>query len=148
VVDVSLRRVEPTPLAVAKREVLPSEIGTALVSSLDAVWRFLRSRGIDTGHNVAVYRHGNDDELSAWFGVEVPAPFQGDCSIDSASLPAGLTAVATHVGPYDRLGDTHRAVVAWCAAEGHALSDVSWERYGDWTDDPAKLETEVGYLLA
>ena len=24
----------------------------------------------------------------------------------------------------------------------------TWEIYGDWTDDPAKLETRIEYLLA
>jgi hypothetical protein len=28
-----------------------------------------------------------------------------------------------------------------------ALAPPSWEIYGDWTDDPSKLETTVVYLL-
>jgi effector-binding domain-containing protein len=147
VVDVALQAVPATPIAVAKREVRQSEIGAVMVPALDAVWAFVRSRGLDAGHNVAVYRDGTDGELSAWFGVEVAAPFDGDCSIECAWMPSGPTAVATHVGPYDRLGDTHRAVVTWCEAEGYRPSDVSWECYGDWTDDPAKLETTIGYVL-
>jgi hypothetical protein len=31
--------------------------------------------------------------------------------------------------------------------DGHALAGTSWEIDGHWTDDPAKLETRVGYLL-
>ena len=145
---ISLRPIEASPLAIARREVHRSEIGAVMVSSLDAVWAFVRARGLEGGHNVAVYGPGVDDELRAWFGVEVGAPFDGDCSIEYQPMPAGLTAVATHVGPYHRLADTHRAVVAWCEAEGHALSGTSWERYGDWRDDPDQLETEVGHLLA
>ena len=147
-VDVALRRIEATPIAVAKREVRQSEIGTVMVSALDAVWTFVRSRGIDAHHNIAIYGPGVDDELRAWFGVEVAAPFDGDCSIECAAMPSGLTAVATHVGAYDRLGETHRAVIEWCLDAGHTVSDTSWERYGDWADDDALLETEVGYLLA
>ena len=146
-VDVALCRIDPTPIAVAKREVRQAEIGTVMVSALDAVWSFVRSRGLDAGHNVAIYGPGVDDELRAWFGVEVATPFDGDCSIECAAMPSGLTAVATHVGPYARLGATHRAVMEWCLEAGHTLSDTSWERYGDWTDDESRLRTDVGYLL-
>ena len=114
---------------------------------IDAVWAFVRSRGLDAGHNVAIYGPGVDAELRAWFGVEVASYFDGDCSIECAAMPSGLTAVATHVGPYHDLGRTHRAVLEWCLDHAHPVSDTSWERYGDWTDDPAALETEVGYLL-
>jgi hypothetical protein len=32
--------------------------------------------------------------------------------------------------------------------EGHTLTRVRWEVYGDWSDDPTKLETEIAWLLA
>ena len=60
-VDVALCRIDPTPIAVAKREVRQAEIGTVMVSALDAVWSFVRSRGLDAGHNVAIYGPGVDD---------------------------------------------------------------------------------------
>ena len=30
---------------------------------------------------------------------------------------------------------------------GFAFLILSWEIYGDWSDDPSKLETTVAYLL-
>jgi effector-binding domain-containing protein len=62
-------------------------------------------------------------------------------------LPAGQAATTVHRGPYDRLGDAHRAIRTWCAKNGHDLAGPRWEVYGDWRDDPADLETEVFYLL-
>ena len=149
-VDVSLRAIEPTPIAVARRSVTQSEIPAVMIPALDAVWAFVRGRELETGHNVAVYDagDGSDAGFTAWFGVQVAAAFDGDCSIDCAAMPNGVTAVATHIGLYNRLGETHRAVRAWCQEHGHALSGTSWEIYGDWTDDPTKLETTIGYLLA
>ena len=50
-----------------------------------------------------------------------------------------------HVGPYGTMATTHAAVVEWCAANGRELTGRSWEVYGDWTDDPGRLETEINY---
>jgi hypothetical protein len=61
--------------------------------------------------------------------------------------PAGKLATALHVGPYERLGETHAAIHAWADANKMTFAGKSWEIYGDWSDDPAKLETRVEYLL-
>jgi len=37
---------------------------------------------------------------------------------------------------------------SWRAATGGAFGACSWEIYGDWTSDEAKLETQVVYLLS
>ena len=51
--------------------------------------------------------------------------------------------VAT-AGAAEDLGD---AIHAWRAANNRAFAGKSWEIYGDWSDDPAKLETTIVYLL-
>jgi hypothetical protein len=45
------------------------------------------------------------------------------------------------------MGETHDAILAWTRANGRALARRSWEIYGDWSDDPAKVETTICYLL-
>jgi effector-binding domain-containing protein len=64
------------------------------------------------------------------------------------ATPAGKVAAALHVGPYARLRETHDAIHAWAAANKMTFAGKSWEIYGDWCDDPAKLETRVEYLLS
>jgi hypothetical protein len=44
-------------------------------------------------------------------------------------------------------GEAHAALRAWCAANGRTIGAYSLEVYGDWSDDPAKLETTIQYLL-
>ena len=66
----------------------------------------------------------------------------------AADDPAGQVARAVHTGPYERLKETHDAIHAWATAGGHKFAGWSWEVYGDWTDDPTKLETTIYYLLA
>ena len=53
-----------------------------------------------------------------------------------------------HIGPYDQLGRAHAAIQAWCLAHERVIGRASWETYGDWTEDPAALETAISYLLA
>ena len=45
------------------------------------------------------------------------------------------------------MGAAYAAVREWCVASGRELTGTSWEIYGDWTDDPTKLETRIVHLL-
>jgi effector-binding domain-containing protein len=101
------------------------------------------------GHNIFVYHHPDrrSDPMDVDFGVEVVREFALSGEVMSVKTPAGTVATATHVGPYDRLGQTHDAIHAWAAASHRAFAGTSWEIYGDWNDDPAKLETTIMYLL-
>jgi effector-binding domain-containing protein len=137
-------------VAAVRRRMRQPEIATGFREPLDQVWRFVRQHTeLQPGLNVFLYHPvpGNPGSMDIDFGVEVAQPFAQDGEVHCVSMPAGRAASMLHVGPYARLVDTHSAVQRWCAANGHALAGVSWEIYGHWNDDPAKLETRVGYLL-
>jgi effector-binding domain-containing protein len=113
---------------------------------LDQVYAFLRTSDVkQTGHNVMLYKDGVPN---VEVGVEVSGAFPPAGEVVPSVLPAGEAAMTVHVGPYDRLGDAHDAIHAWSAANGRALAGPRWEIYGDWHEDPARLETEVYWLLA
>ena len=82
------------------------------------------------------------------FGVQVTRPFAQSGEVFFTETPAGKIATALHTGSYERLGETHQAIQKWVASNSMVLAGQSWEIYGDWTDDPAKLETQIEYLLA
>ena len=115
------------------------------------VWDFLRTKpGLRTdGHNVFLYHHPSrrDMPMDVDFGVEVVRAFEPEGEVDAVEIPAGEAAVAVHVGPYDRMKETHDAIHAWREANNRSFAGKSWEIYGDWSDDPAKLETTIVYLL-
>jgi effector-binding domain-containing protein len=112
---------------------------------LDQVYGFLKtSDARQTGHNVMLYK---DDLPNVEVGVEVDRTFAPAGQVVSSALPTGRAAMAVHRGSYHRLGETHRAVIDWCAANGHEPAGPRWEVYGDWREDEAELETEVYYLL-
>jgi|SRR6516165_2941068 DNA gyrase inhibitor GyrI len=149
--SVSVRQENARLLAAVRRQVRPGDVGAAWKPALDQVWAFLRRQpGLRTqGHNVFLYHHPSQRgaPIDVDFGVEVTRPFEPSGEVRPAETPAGEVAMAVHVGGYDRLKDTHDAIQAWAAANRRAIGRQSWEIYGDWSDDPARIETTVIYLL-
>jgi effector-binding domain-containing protein len=96
------------------------------------------------GRNVMVYL---DDAPTVEVGVELDQPAELTGRLVRSALPAGTVATMVHRGPYGGLRDAHEEVRSWCAARAMALAGPRWEIYGHWSEDPAKLETEVYYLL-
>lgn len=148
---VSVQPVASRKLAAVKRQVRLGTVAGAWGPALDLVWAHLRvNPGLRTdGHNVFFYRHPapGADLMEVDFGVEVARPFEPAGEVCEIDTPAGEAAVATHRGPYDRLSETHGAIHRWAAASDRRLAGYSMEIYGDWSDDPGKLETTVIYFL-
>jgi effector-binding domain-containing protein len=138
-------------LAAVRRQTTIGNIGSVWREPLDKVWSVLRSQpGLRTdGHNVFLYHHGAGREapMTVDFGVEVTRSFEAVGEVHATQTPAGDVAQATHVGPYERLGETHLAIHRWAAENGKIFAGTSWELYADPTSDPLKLETTVCYLL-
>jgi effector-binding domain-containing protein len=80
-------------------------------------------------------------------GVEVVQKFEPAGEIRPVWTPAGEVATALHVGPYEKMHPAHQAIRDWMAANHRESAGWSWEIYGDWTEDPAKFETTILYLL-
>lgn len=144
---------EQTVAAVIER-VPQGKIGTRVRPNLDKVYSFLTAYPeYRLGHasNILIYPAigdaAADGLITVAYGVEAERPFPPAGVIVCTATPAGRIATAVHTGPYDRLGETNTAITQWCRANGHALAGISWEIYGDWNEDPAKLETKVCYLL-
>jgi effector-binding domain-containing protein len=146
--EVRVVEVASAPLAAvrATRVDFP-ELGKTITASLDKVYALLRARGVQgLGHNVVVYRMG-PPPFDVEIGVQTPEPIAPEGEVIATATPAGRVATAVHWGAYDGLGQTHQAIHAWCSANGFRLGAFNWELYGDWSDDPAKLRTDVFYLV-
>jgi effector-binding domain-containing protein len=151
-IDVSVEVVEPRTLAAVRREVTIGGIAAAWKPALDQVWAFLRTQpGLRTdGHNIFLYHHPQrrSDPMNVDFGVEVTRSFTPSGEVRETTTPAGEAAIAIHRGSYDRMHQTHDAIHQWAKSHDRTFAGMSWEIYGDWSDDPSKLETTVVYLLA
>lgn len=144
-IDVRIAHVEAQPLAVVRRLASARELATVVPPACGVVWDVLRDLQLEgAGRHVAVYL---DDAIHLEVGVEVDAPFAGHGEVIGSATPAGMVATAVHVGPYDRLGETHATIQRWCSDRKLALAGSTWEVYGHWTDDLTRLRTDVFYLL-
>lgn len=144
--QVTVTEVMARPTAVVPATTTWQEFPTLWKDLLTEVWTCLRAGGVERGcRNVMLYL---DDVPHVEVGVEllVPCPLTG--RVVASALPAGNVAMTTHRGPYAGLGEAHRAVLDWCAAQGLPTAGPRWEVYGPHNDDPAKVWTEVYYLLA
>jgi effector-binding domain-containing protein len=147
-VEISVNTVEPTPTAVVAAEVTWAEFPVLWRPMLDQVWSFLRGgapeRLYRDGHNVMLYK---DDVPNVEVGVQVTGSFDSVGRVAASSLPGGLVATATHIGPVSALGGTHQAVREWSDANGYRAAGPRWEIYGD--PDPATGDflVEVFWLL-
>lgn len=150
--QVVTKTVSAQPLAAVRRRAFSRDVGRIWGPALDLVWEFLgRHPGLRTdGHNCFVYRHSGqrDTPMDIEFGVQVTRPFESEGEVICTETPAGEVAMATHVGSYDKLSTAYDAIYAWRAATGRTFGGCSWEIYGDWNNDPSKLETQVIYLLS
>lgn len=150
--QVVTKTVTAQPLAAVRRRAFIRDIGRIWKPALDLVWEFLgQHEGMRAdGHNCFLYHHPaqRDDAMDIDFGVQVIRPFADEGEVICTEKPAGEVAMTTHVGSYDKLAAAHDAIHSWRATNGRSFGGYSWEIYGDWSDDPTKLETEVIYLLS
>lgn len=148
---VVIKGLRAQPLAAVRRRVLIGDVGRTWKPALELVWEFLRNHeGLRTdGHNCFLYHHPAHGEAAMVvdFGVQVIRPFPDEGEVVCRETPAGEVAMTTYIGSYGKLAAAHEAINSWRAATGRAFGACSWEIYGDWTDDEAKLETQVIYLL-
>jgi effector-binding domain-containing protein len=142
--EIKIVQVEPRRLAAVSASAPFDNLAPTIMALMDVIWGFIRSRNITgTGHNVIKYdTHGLTE-----VGVQVDEDVPGGTRVVMSATPAGRAATTVHWGSYDGLKDASQAIVAWCAANGHALAGESWEVYGDWSDDPEKVRTDVFFLL-
>ncbi len=147
--QVKVQTLSPRILAAVRRRVAIRDIPTAFKPALDSVWEFLRSHpGLRTdGHNIFLYHHESPGITLVDFGVEVVRSFVREGEVSCVTTPAGEAAVVVHRGPYSKLAAAHQSLQQWCAANDRAIGAYSLEIYGDWSDDPEKLETTIQYLL-
>ena len=126
-------------LVAAVRATVPiSDIAREWKPALDQVWSFLKvTGGMRPGHNLFLYHHPEhrNDPMNIDFGVQVAHAFERVGDVRCVETPVGEVAKTVHVGPYDRLGDAHDAIHAWCVAHKRKIGGASWEIYGDWNND-------------
>jgi effector-binding domain-containing protein len=134
-------------VAAAKQRTTIERVSEEIGGLVSIVWDFLRKRPeLRPIHNVAIYWDERGPGIVE-VGVQVRRAFEATQEVVPSATPAGRVVMTSHFGRYRDLGAAHRAVRAWCKENGYQRAGPFWEVYGDWNDDPAKLRTDVYYLL-
>src|SRR5262249_12546646 len=146
---IRLEQLSGRPLAVVRRRAALHELSKVVPDACGAVWNVIRSQQVaGAGRHVAVYL---DDQINLEVGVELDGPFTGHGEVVASATPPALVATTPHFGPYRLLHEAHEAIRRWCEDNGHVLAGPNWEVYGHWKDewnsDPAKICTDIFYLL-
>ena len=143
--QVKVLQLAPRPVAVVRLRASQRELARVIPQTCGEVWEFIRAAKIPhAGRHVAIYLDG---EINIECGVELAAGFSSDGHVVASATPSGLVATTIHMGPYQKLGDAHRAIVKWCVDHRVEVAGPNWEIYGHWNDDPVQLRTDVFYLL-
>jgi len=147
--NVRVETTVPRQLAAVRMHTTRPGLPKAIREGLDKVWPQIKDR---SGLNVVLYHPSGPDGLGEEFdietGVEVPAGFTPSAPVYLATTPGGRVVTAAHFGPYDRMMDTYRAIDAYVREHGLRMTGPSWEVYGHWSDDPAKLRTDIFFPIA
>jgi effector-binding domain-containing protein len=151
--DVDISTAEARPLAAVLTKATIATIGLAVAPALDKVYAafggFSREK---MGQNVILYPDGAGLMSPAGAiihcGVEIKIPFEDKGEVVHSQTPAGRVAHVVHMGEYAKMGAAHQAVHRFCGQNGHKITGVNWEVYGDMYDDPSKLRTDIYYQLA
>lgn len=135
--------IEPRILAVARCRVSVNEIAERIPALFSTVYDWLGKQDLNpVGRNHALYQ-STGDGLLMQAGVPVNSPFAPTHDIVRVQIPGSRAARLTHYGDYENLYSSHARLSVWCAAQGYSLSGLSWEEYGVWSDNSAKLCTQV-----
>ena len=146
--DVREVTVASRPVAGVRVQVPRGKVSQLFGRYLDQVYAAARTGAIPLdGQNIFIYRSATPDLLTVDFCVGVTAPFQGVEQVQPFQTPHGQAAMTTHGGDDAGIRDANAAILDWCRAHGRHLAGPSWKVYAHWNPDPAKLSTEVYYLL-
>jgi len=147
--DDSLIRIvtlEPRDVAAIRVQCKHADMQKTLAVILPELARYAMSVGatLDGPPSVRYYTFGEDLDIEGVVCVSKPVEPKG--RVKPATLPGGPAVIAWHVGPYDRLGDTHARIQAYLGEHGLERRGACWEEY--WTDpgmepDPSKWRTRI-----
>ena len=124
-----------------------AEIGDAMSKAFPAIFHAITAAGATpVGPPLARYFTFGEAIIEFECAVPVASPFAGHGEIKPSSVGGGDAVVCTHIGPYDTIGQTWEAMMAWVGEQGRTPGGAGWESYltdpGD-EPDPAKWVTEV-----
>lgn len=99
------------------------------------------------GHNFILYSNETKEGGTLLVGVLDRQPGGADPDVKVAHIPGGRVIMAAHWGDYGRMRETYDVLHAEVKTKGLKRAPMSLEIYGDWSDDPTKVKTDLHLYL-
>jgi len=153
--DIKSTQLEEQPTAVLRETVPMNALKEFFGRAYQAVMAAAEQQQVQlAGPPFALY-HGTPTDVvdvEAGFPVAAPLPWPGsEGGVTAGYLPAGRAMEAMHVGPYEKLPETYKAIAGKMQAGGLTPGNLMWEYY--LTDpaaepDPGAWKTLVVWPVA
>jgi effector-binding domain-containing protein len=99
------------------------------------------------GHNFILYSNETKTGASMTVGVLDRQPGGGDPDVKIVHIPGGRVITTAHWGDYAKMRVTYDLLHAEVKARALKRAPTSMEIDGDWSDDPAKVRTDLYLYL-
>jgi effector-binding domain-containing protein len=145
--DFEIRFIPAQHTAALRLNAPMDEIGESMGQAFPRIYQAVTEAGVTpTGTPLARYFSFGGPIIDFECAIPVAEPFAGSDEVRAGTVGGGEAVVGTHVGPYDTIGQTWEALMAWLTEQGREPAGPGWESY--LTDpsaepDPAKWVTEV-----
>lgn len=130
--EIELVTLAAQPTLTMRFKAQQAELGAKFGEALPATFQHAMSQNCQiTGQPFGRFHH-LDEATGTWdveAGVPIAQPAAGRDDIASSELPAGPTATTVHVGPYESLGEAHRALEQWVRDNAKRPRGGAWEVY-------------------
>lgn len=123
------------------------DVAATIRSTFDRLYK-LGALAPGHDHNFILYSNETKEGGALLVGVLDRQPGGADPDVKPAHVPGGRVITAPHWGDYGRMRETYDVLHAAIAARGLRRIPMSLEVYGDWSDDPAKVRTDLSLYLA
>ena len=150
VASVGIETVDAAPMAATAHRTRFAGLADTIGAGLAAADAVLRAGDYGPqGCNAVYYAPMTDTEvMDILTGVRLEQAFPGPVGeVVAAETPGGEVAHAVYFGPYNQMRPAHDAARACAHDAGREITGASWEVYGDWTENPDNLRTDIFWLL-
>lgn len=145
--EIESKELAAQPVASIRVRCKPAEIGPILHQNLQAVYAFLREKGVEpAGPPFTRYHSFSGSDVDIECGFPVADKLTGEGQIGTGELPGGEVLSTLHIGSYEDLPKAHDAIDRWMKAHGKKSRGPQWESYWSNPDeepDPSKRKTEL-----
>jgi DNA-binding transcriptional MerR regulator/effector-binding domain-containing protein len=143
--DVPIVKIRALDVALLHDSATPESVGDITSACVNRIVDAADSAGVNLSEPIiGLFPLDISDDVSVAVAVETNERIPGTTA---AVLPGGTYAKAIHVGPYDQIGLTAHALMAWCAGHGHTLTGPLREVYVSNPGETANVELVTHLLI-